>query len=229
MGEQSAAAREGPLPGGAHLRIPGAAAGAWVYDRAVTEPIAQEPTPGAQARPSRARASTLGAVAFALMTVPFLVFGWMMFNSKARVELSCHPLGPCTLVELSWLERTEVGQFTVEELQGASVERNRKGASHLYRPVLETTRGKFPLSARWMADEAQAQRTANVVNRFRANPLLSQKGFLLFHDHRRGPLLVGASFSAVGVLLLGVSLWLAFKARRLSRAERAAQAAPPTP
>jgi hypothetical protein len=213
------------------LRIPDAAAPPRVYDEAVNEPFVQEPTAGAETRPSRARASTIGAVAFALLTVPFLVFGWMMFNSKTRVEFSCHPLGPCTLVEQSWLERTEVAQFTVAEIEGATVERNRsgrKGAEHLYRPVLETTRGKFPLSPRWLTDEAQAERTAKVVNRFRSNPMLSQKGFTLFHDHRRGPLIVGTSFSAVGVLLLGVSLWLALKARRHARAERAAQATPPT-
>jgi hypothetical protein len=170
-------------------------------------------------------------VALLLLAVPFLVFSFMMLNLKARVELRCDPGGPCTLLHFGWLGRELVGHFKVEELQEATVERNRsskKDAAPLYRPVLETTRGSFPLSSRWLEDEAQAQRTVRVVNFFRANPQASSKGFTLFHDHRRGPMIVGSSFGTVGGVLLMVSLWLAFRARRLLRAERAAQASPPT-
>jgi hypothetical protein len=163
--------------------------------------------------------------------VPFLVFAFMMFNLKARLELHCDPGGPCTLLQMGWLGRERVGDFKLDELQEATVERNRsskKDAAPLYRPVLETTRGSFPLSSRWLEDEAQAQRTVRIINFFRANPLASRKGFVLFHDHRRGPLIVGSSFGAVGGVLLILSLWVALRARRHLRAERAAQASPPT-
>ncbi len=163
-------------------------------------------------------------MAFLLLAAPFLVFGGMMLVLKARVELRCEPGGPCALVHVSWLSEEEVERFTVGELQGAVVERNRSnrpGAEPVYRPVLETTRGKFALSSRWLKEEAQAERTARVVNLFRANPR-GGKGFILFHDHRQGPMVVGSAFSAVGLLLLGVSGWLGLKARRHRRAERAA-------
>lgn len=155
----------------------------------------------------------------------------MMLTLKARVELHCQPGGPCLLIQLGWLGQEVVGTFEVAELQAATVERNRsskKGAAPLYRPVLETARGSFPLSSRWLEDEEQAQRTVRVVNFFRANPRASAKGFVLFHDHRQGPLIVGASFGAVGAVLLGLSLWLAFKARRHLRAERASPPSPPS-
>jgi hypothetical protein len=147
----------------------------------------------------------------------------MMLNQKARVELYCDPGGPCALLQRGWLGPERVGSFAVEELQEATVERNRsskKGAAPLFRPVLETTRGSFPLSARWLEDEEQARRTVRVVNFFRANPHAGSKGFMLFHDHRRGPLIVGISFGVVGGMLAGLSVWLAFRARRLLRAER---------
>jgi hypothetical protein len=226
MGEQLKGPH-GLVPNVARVRIPGAVAGPRVYDRAVTEPAAQEPLSGEAPSP-RGRASALGAVAFVLLGVPFLVFGGMMLNLKARVELRCDPGGPCTLFHLSWLGQERVGHFKLEEIQRGTVERNRdrKGAE-LYRPVLETTGGKFPLSSRWLADGVQAERTVRVVNYFRSNPFGGGgKGFILFHDHRRGPLIVGFSFGSVGLVLLGVSVWLALKARRYSRAERAARTSP---
>jgi hypothetical protein len=186
---------------------------------------------GHRALPSRGRSTAIGAGALLLLAVPFLVFSWMMLNLKARVELHCDPGGPCTLLEIGWLGHKVSGTFKVGELKEATLERNRsskKDAAPLYRPVLETTRGSFPLSSRWLEDEVQALRTVQVVNFFRANPHASTKGFILFHDHRRGPLIVGSSFGAVGGVLLALSLWLALKARRLLRAERAAQASPPT-
>lgn len=220
------------MPSDAHLRIPDAGEGSRVYDGAVTGPAAQEPLPGEEAPPSRGRATTIGAVAFVLLALPFLVFGVMMLNLKARVELQCEPTGPCNLIHVSMLGREQVDSFTLLEIEGATVERNRssKGdADNVYKPVLKTTRGDFPLSSRWLEDQALAERTARTVNRFHANPLVTGgKGFVLFHDHRKGPLIVGLSFCGVGVVLLGLSVWLAFKARRHFRAERAARAAPPT-
>lgn len=212
-------------------QIPGAAARQRVYDRPVTSPATQEPSTGHGTPSSRGRSSAIGAGALALLAAPFIVFGFMMLNLKARVELHCDPGGPCALLQRGWLGAERVGQFKVEELQEAKVERNRSSkqdAAPLYRPVLETTRGSFPLSSRWLEDEQQAQRTVRVVNFFRANPRAGTKGFMLFHDHRRGPLIVGLSFGVVGGMLLGLSVWLALRARRLLRAERAAQASPPT-
>ena len=214
------------MPLGAHWRIPGAPLGPQVYDGAVTGPAAQE-RPSDEVPPSRGRAATIGAVAFVLLGVPFLVFSGMMLTLKARVELQCNSGGPCALFQRSLLRTELVGMFAAQEITGASVERNRsskKGAASVYRPLLETSRGNFPLSSRWLDDEAQAENTARVVKRFHANPFGGGgKGFMIFHDHRRGPLIVGISFGVVGVVLLGVSVWLAFKARRLFRAERAAR------
>ncbi|MFL5347584.1 MAG: hypothetical protein ACJ8AT_22590 [Hyalangium sp.] len=181
---------------------------------------------------SRGRSAAIGAVAFVLLGLPFLVFSLVMLNVKARVELRCDPGGGCTLDELSLLSHERVGVFTLPELLGATVERNRSSkadAANLYKPVLKTTRGDFPLSTRWLEDEAQAERTARVVNLFHANPLGGgNKSFLLFHDHRRGPLIVGSSFGAMSLVLFGLSVWMALKARRHLRAERSARASPPT-
>jgi hypothetical protein len=188
----------------------------------VTEPAVQTPPAGDAAPPPRSRASAIGAAAFLLLSAPFLIFGGMMLALKARVELRCTP-GGCALVHLSLLSQEEVERFTVQELQQAKVERNRssrKGAEPVYRPVLETTRGRFPLSSRWLEEEQDAEHTVRILNRFIASPLSSGT---VFHDHRRGPMIVGTSFSAMGGVLLGVSLWLALKARRQRRAERAAR------
>jgi hypothetical protein len=171
-------------------------------------------------------------VAFALLALPFLAFSLIMLNLKARVELRCGAPGLCSLHQLGWLGGAPVQTFTLEEIQGATVEHNRSSkqdAATLYKPVLKTTRGDFALSSQWLEDEALAARTANVVNRFHANPLAAGgSGFILFHDHRRGPMIVGASFGSVSALLFALSVWMAFKARRLLRAERAARASPPT-
>lgn len=171
-------------------------------------------------------------MAFVLLGLPFLVFGLVMLNVKARVELRCDPGRGCILDQASLLSHERVGIFTFPEILGATVERNRSSkadAENLYKPVLKTTRGDFPLSSRWLDDEAQAERTARVVNLFHANPAGGAgKSFTLFHDHRRGPLIVGSSFCSVSVVLFGLSLWMALKARRLLRAERAARTSPPT-
>lgn len=232
MGEQSRGGAGVRVLGGAHLRISGAAAPGWVYDGPVTGPATQEPSGEAAAPASRGRSTAIGAAAMLLLAAPFLVFSLIMLTLKARVELTCDPGGPCQLLQRSWLGEEEVGMFLLPELQEATLERNRSGkrdAAVLYKPMLVTARGTFPLSTQWLEDEAQARNTVRVVNYFRANPLASRKGFKLFHDHRRGPLIVGASFGGVGVVLLGLSLWLALKARRLLRAERAARTSPPAP
>lgn len=213
--------------GGTAPRFPRAAARPRVYDRAVTD-SAPQGAPDSEAQAPRSRANTIGAVAFVLLAVPFLIFGFMTFNLKGRVELECDHGGPCRLIHQSWLSRQTVETFTVEQLQGATLERNRsnrRGGVFLYKPVLETTRGKFPLCQRWMDEEDKAERTVRVVNAFRANPLGGGgRGFVLFHDQRRGSAIVGTSFMSVGAVLLGLSAWLGVRARRHLRAERAAQA-----
>jgi hypothetical protein len=225
--------------GGAHLRIPGAAASRWVYDGPVTGPTPQEPARDEAAAASRGRSTAIGAGAFLLLAVPFLVFSFIMLNLKARVELQCDPGGPCLLLQRSWIGQEEVGMFILPELQEATVERTRsdkRDAAVLYKPMLVTTRGTFPLSTQWLTDEAQARSTVRVVNGFRANPFLSRKGFLLFHDHRRGPLIVGAlsdalmpelgeeslryalSVLVVTPLFAAGALWLAYRRARVSTA-----------
>jgi hypothetical protein len=226
MGEQSRGGAAVRVLGGAHLRIPRAAASRWVYDGPVTGPTPPEPARDDAAPASRGRSTAIGAGAFLLLALPFLVFSGIMFSLKARVELHCNAGGPCMLVHRSWLGQEEVGMFLVPELQEATIERNRsskRDAATLYKPMLVTTRGTFPLSTQWLEDETQARNTVRVVNYFRSNPFASRKGFMLFHDHRRGPMIVGASFGGVGVVLLGLCLWLGFKARRLLRAERSAR------
>lgn len=232
MGEQSRGGPAARMLCGVHLRIPGAASRGRVYDGPVTGPTPPEPTRNTPPPASRGRSTTIGAGALLLLAVPFFVFSGIMLHLKARVELQCDPGGPCRLLQRSWLGQEEVGMFLVPELQEATVERNRsdkRDAAVLYKPMLVTARGTFPLSTQWLESEAQALSTVRVVNYFRANPLASRKGFMLFYDHRRGPLIVGACFGGVGAVLLVLSLWLAFKARRLLRAERAAQAPPPAP
>lgn len=149
-----------------------------------------------------------------------------MLNLKARVELACSPGGPCTLFRQSWLSREPVARFTVEELQGVKLERNRsgrRGSEPLYRPVLQTTRGEFPLTYKWLEQQADAERTVQAVSQFRADPR-GGDGVEVFHDHRRSPGRVGVAFGGVGLVLLGVSVWLGIKARRYRRVELAVEA-----
>lgn len=183
--------------------------------------------------PSEARASarstTISAVAAALLSLPFLLFGWQTLDMKARVELRCEARGPCTLTRLSWLSQEEVGRFPLEELRGARVERKRKSSrsdESLWRPLLVTMRGEFPLSYAWMKEERKAQHPAVVVGRYLRAPV---KGVTLWHDDRAGAGRLGGAFLAVGGLLLVMSGRLGFKARRLRRAERAVEASPAAP
>lgn len=174
----------------------------------------------------RGRSTGIAAVAAVLLSLPFFVYGVMTLDTKARVELKCAPNGPCTLTRESLLSKEEVGVFPLEELRGAKVERNRKSRTRdesVWRPVLETTRGDFPLSHGWMSEERKAQSTAGVVQRYLGMPFAG--GVTLWHDDRAGAGRMGTAFIVVGGLLVLMSGWLAFKARRLLRAERAARGA----
>jgi hypothetical protein len=185
---------------------------------AVTDPASQGISPD-DALAYRARSLRISAVGFLLLAAPFLVFGGMMFLLKARVEVHCDP-GGCQLFHVNWVASQRVEAIPVGEIQAAVVDRNRSsraGAEPLFRPVLETARGKFPLSYRWLSNEAEAERTVNVLQRYLSNPRATQgRMLILFHDHRRTPLLVGSAFSAVGLGLLGLSLWMLLKLRKAS-------------
>lgn len=180
--------------------------------------------------PSRGRSATIATVAAVLLSLPFLIYGAMTLDTRARVEIKCAPNGPCTLTREGLLSKEEVGVFPLEELRGAKVERNRKSRlsdEFIWRPVLETTRGDFPLSYGWMPEERKAQYAATVMTRYLGAPFAG--GVTLWHDDRAGAVRLGTSFLVVGGLLLLMSAWLAFKARRLLRAERAAAAGTTAP
>lgn len=179
---------------------------------------------------SRGRSTGIAAVAAVLLSLPFVIYGGMTLDTRARVELQCAPNGPCTLTREGLLSKEEVGVFPLEELRGAKVERRRKSSTSeefVWRPVLETTRGDLPLSYGWMPEERKAQYTAGVVQRYLGMPFAG--GVTLWHDDRAGAVRLGTAFLVVGGLLLLLSAWLAFKARRLLRAERAAASGTASP
>ncbi|XXF78226.1 hypothetical protein P2318_00270 [Myxococcaceae bacterium GXIMD 01537] len=168
---------------------------------------------------SRGRFTAAGAASIVLLALPFIVFGVAVLDMKARVEIQCEAMGPCTVTRAGWLSKEEVGRYTLEEMRGSKVERNRKSRNSdesVWRPVLETTRGDVPLSYAWMPDERKAQYAANVVLRYLNAPF---RGLTLWHDDRAGAGRLGTGFIVVGVLLLGMSAWVFLKARRMLREE----------
>lgn len=167
------------------------------------------------------RSLLLGGVGVLLLCVPFFVFGLAFYDTKARVELHCEPGGPCTLTRRGWLTSTPVGTFSRSELQGARVERNRNprdDQKSIYRPVLLTTRGEFPLSAHWMDTEAQAQ---GAVHSFRLYHEGVQPGGLdLTFDDRERASRLGLMFLVVAAGVLGLGLLLTFRGLRRRQQER---------
>ncbi len=189
-----------------------------VYDEAVSDP-APSVTPS--------RSLFIGAIGVLVLSIPFFIFGLAFLDTRARIELQCQRGGPCTLTRIGWLTREEAGTFTLAELQGARVERGRSPRGeqqNIYRPVLVTTRGEFPLSHHWMAEEREANRSVISVNRFRQNP--EAPGFTMWHDDRPRASRLGAMFTVVAVLVLLLGLWLTWRAVRRRREERAQGAAP---
>jgi hypothetical protein len=168
------------------------------------------------------RSLFIGAVGVLMLSVPFFVFGLAFFDTKARIEFGCQRGGPCTLTRIGYLSREEPNVFTLAELQGARVERDRSPRGeqqNIYRPVLVTTRGEFPLAPYWMDDEKQAERTVYSVNRFRENP--ESPGFSMWHDDRPRASRMGAMFTVVAALVLLLGLWLLWRAVKRRREERA--------
>jgi hypothetical protein len=173
------------------------------------------------------RSLFIGATSVLVLSIPFFVFGLVFLDIKARVELQCQRGGPCTLTRIGWLTRDEVGTFPLSEVQGARVERgrSRRGSQpSIYRPVLVTTRGEFPLSYEWTADERQADRAVLSINRFRQDP--EAPGLLLWHDDRPQASRLGALFTVTAVLVLLFGLWLTWRAFKRRAEERARGMAP---
>lgn len=180
--------------------------------------------PSPSDEPRRSRSTAIGAAACVLLALPFLVLGPYLLDAKVRVELHCEPGGPCTLTRAGWLTRDEVARFTLDEIQGVRVERSRSArrtSVPIFRPELETTRGKFPLFHQWATAEADATPVAEQVRRYLASP---HEGPLdVARDDRRASLRVGGAFTGVGVLLLVFATWLAVRTRAHRRAERQEQ------
>ncbi|MBU8897176.1 hypothetical protein DRW03_17755 [Corallococcus sp. H22C18031201] len=170
-------------------------------------------------RPSRATA--IGAGAFLLLALPFLVLGLWLMDGKSRVELRCEPSGgPCVLSRAGWLTREEVGRYPREALQGVKLDRTRsarRARQPIFRPVLETTSGPQPLASQWLEDEAEALRFVDAARAYLASPTPSAEGIV--RDDRRPNLRVGGAFTGVGLVLLGVCGWLLARTRAHRRAE----------
>jgi hypothetical protein len=155
-----------------------------------------------------------------LLSIPFLVFGLGFLDTRARVEFRCDTGGPCELTRVGRLTREAPQHFEFRELVGARVERRRSSREDesIYRPVLVTQRGDFPLSAHWMEQEKQAQAVVISVERFLHTPF--GPGFSMWHDDRARASRVGVLFTvtAAGVMLFGLRLlWKAVRRRREER------------
>ncbi len=188
-----------------------------VYDEAVSDSVPSV-TPS--------RSLFIGALGVLALSVPFFIFGLAFLDTKARIELQCQRGGPCTLTRIGWLSKEEPLTFTLAELQGARVERGRSPRGeqqNIYRPVLVTTRGEFPLSHQWVAEEREAERTVSSVNRFHENP--EAPGFTMWHDNRQQASRLGVMFTVAAVLVLLLGLFLTWRAMRRRRQERAQGAA----
>lgn len=198
------------------LRVLGTPVG--VYDGAVSD-TAPSVTPS--------RSLFIAAIGVLALSVPFFVFGLSFLDTKARIELQCQRGGGCALTRSGWLTKERPLAFYPGEIQSARVERSRTprgDQQNIYRPVLVTTRGEFPLSHQWMEEEREANRTVISVNRFLKNP--ESPGFTLWHDNRPQASRMGVIFTVAAVLVLLFGLWLTWRAVRRRRQERAQGTAP---
>ncbi|PTL77034.1 hypothetical protein [Vitiosangium sp. GDMCC 1.1324] len=173
------------------------------------------------------RSLFIGAIGVLVLSIPFFIFGLAFLDTKARIELQCQRGGPCTLTRIGWLTREAPETFTLAEIQGARVERDRSPRGeqqNIYRPVLVTTRGEFPIAYHWVAEEREANRAVISVNHFRRNP--ESPGFTMWHDDRLRASRLGMLFTGAAVLVLLFGLWLTFRAVRRRREERTQAASP---
>jgi hypothetical protein len=172
------------------------------------------------------RSLFIGAAGALALFIPFIVFGLVFVDIKARIVLQCEQGGPCTVTRAGWLTQEVVGIFPVEEIQGARVDRSRatRGEQQsIYRPVLLTTRGEIPLSYEWMGEERQASRVVVAINQFASTGQFPT--MTLWHDDRPRAARMGVLFMVVSglVLLLGLFLlWRAFRRRKQERAQATA-------
>lgn len=184
----------------------------------------RSPEAGAQApepRATPARSLALAAAALLVLAVPFLLFGLLYLDLRALVTLECAPGGPCTLYQAGWLTREVVGTFSLEEVQGAHVQRSRSPRGQrdpVFRPMLDTARGSYPLNYDWLRDEAAVAGMVESLQRFRQAP---EQGLALRRDDRHKLLRTGVSFTAVGGLLVVLGAWVAARAVRQRRREGA--------
>lgn len=183
-------------------------------------------TPSPSVTPSRSL--FIGGVGVLVLSVPFFIFGLAFLDVKGRVELECGPGGPCTLTRVGYLTRQVSGVFPLEELQGARVDRSRETRGeqkNIFRPVLLTTRGEFPISAHWMDTEREAQRVVAAVQRYLAAQ--GTPGISMWHDDRSRASRLGMLFTGASVLVLFLGLFLTTRAFRRRGEERARAATVP--
>jgi hypothetical protein len=168
------------------------------------------------------RSLFIGAAGVLALFIPFIVFGLVFVDIKARIVLQCEQGGPCTVTRAGWLTQEVVGVFPVEEIQGARVDRNRatRGEQqNIYRPVLVTTRGEIPLTYEWMGEEQQASRVAGAINQFHSSG--QYPAFTMWHDDRPRAARMGVLFMVVSGLVLLLGLYLLGRAVRRRKQERA--------
>lgn len=172
----------------------------------------------------RSRSTAIAAVACVLLSLPFLVLGPYLLNAKARIELRCQPGGVCLLVHTSWLTQDEVARFAVADIQDVKVERTRSARRNrvpIFRPMLVTASGEYPLFYQWATEESEATRVEAQVQQFLANP--GDAPLEVVRDDRNASLRVGGAFTGAGLLLLVGTAWLTFRTRAHLRAERASR------
>jgi hypothetical protein len=171
----------------------------------------------------RSRATAIGAAAFLLLALPFLVLGVFFLGQQARVDLRCGARAACVLFRSSWLGEEEVARYQPQEIQAVVVARSRStrsGAAPIFRPQLETTRGVQPLAYQWTEDPAEANAFAQTVRDYLAGP--RDRPLEVTRDDRRASLRVGGAFSGVGLAVLALSAWLLSRTLAHRRDERAA-------
>ncbi|MCP3102542.1 hypothetical protein LZ198_27075 [Myxococcus sp. K15C18031901] len=187
----------------------------------MSEPTPPESTDDAPPRASRSTA--IGAVAFLLLALPFLVLGLWLLDVKSRMDLRCEPGGPCTLTRSGWFTREEVARLPVSDIDAVKVERSRSARRSpvpIFRPELHTkSNGKLALFAQWATTESEATAVKEQVERYLAAPTAGP--LEVSRDDRRASLRVGGAFTGVGVALLVFSTWLALRSRKHRRTERA--------
>ena len=187
----------------------------------MSEPTPLDPsTDDTPPRPSRSTA--IGAVAFLILALPFLVLGLWLLDVKSRVDLRCEPGGPCVLTRSGWLTREQVARLAPEDITTVKVERSRSARRNpvpIFRPELHTrSNGKLALFAQWATQESEATAVKEQVERYLAAPTAGP--LEVTRDDRRASLRVGGSFTGVGVALLVFSAWLALRSRKHRQTER---------